>query len=233
VLCARGSAQRARQRAARAAARARHFGIIFARRAALRSASFPPALSDTHTHTHNATQERRARAVAAFHHFDADASGSIDRHEFRAALCALGVVRALSADASAAKIDAEFARIDTDRSGSLCVDEFVRFYLEAEEKAAADAARDGAALAKFAELAQGAAFIEKDKFWHALLGLGLFHGLTVEQAVDKARGRDVAGRGRVVCAGLRVCCGLGVCALTRARVCVCVCAVLCGGCAGE
>lgn len=143
--------------------------------------------------------ERRARAVAAFHHFDADASGSIDRHEFRAALCALGVVRALSADASAAKIDAEFARIDTDRSGSLCVDEFVRFYLEAEEKAAADAARDGAALAKFAELAQGAAFIEKDKFWHALLGLGLFHGLTVEQAVDKVNEQfplaDVDGSG--------------------------------------
>ena len=139
----------------------------------------------------------------------------------------MGVVRALSADASAAAIDAHFARIDTDRSGSLCVDEFVRFYLDAEEKAAADAARDGAAMAKFAELAQGAAFIEKDKFWHALLGLGLFHGLTVEQAVDKARGD--------ACAGVFVCCVAGVCvclcALTRVCVCCCVCVLLCV-CAG-
>jgi Ca2+-binding EF-hand superfamily protein len=134
-----------------------------------------------------ALAERRGRATAAFHHFDTDKNGTIDRHEFRAALCALGVVRALSADASTAHIDAHFARLDTDGSGALCAEEFVRFYLDAEEKAAADAARDGAALAKFAELAQGAPYIEKDKFWHALLGLGLFHGLTVEQAVDKAR----------------------------------------------
>jgi hypothetical protein len=54
------------------------------------------------------------------------------------------------------------------------------------------------ALQRFAELANGAAFIEKDKFWNLLLGLGLFQGLTVEQAVQKVNEQfplaDVDGR---------------------------------------
>lgn len=107
-------------------------------------------------------------------------------------------MRARGAEAAAAEIDAEFERLDVDRSGTLSLREFCAFYCAAEQKLEEEHEAEGAARARFAELAQGQAYIDKGKFWDALMGLGLFQGLTVEQAVDKVNEQfplaDVDGR---------------------------------------
>lgn len=121
------------------------------------------------------------------------------QHEFAAALAGLGLLRGLSPEAFAARADAEFTRIDADRSGALDFDEFRNFYVEEEAKYIAAAERDGRASAKFREIAAGDAYIAKDKFWNVLQALGLFHDLTVAQAMDKVNEQfplaDIDGSG--------------------------------------
>ena len=130
---------------------------------------------------------RRERASAAFQRFDTDRSGLIDRMEFHQAVVALGVVRANSDAAAAVQSSTLFAAADANGDGALSFEEFAAWYSDAEDKDKAEKERDGRAQKLFAELAaaSGGMFIEKAQFWNALLRLGLFDGLTVEQAVDK------------------------------------------------
>ena len=84
-------------------------------------------------------------------------------------------------------------RVLTPRAAPARAQEFLHFYDEAEKF------RDERAVARFRELANGATHIAKDAFWHLQLGLGMFEGLTIEQAIDKVNEQfplaDVDGSG--------------------------------------
>jgi hypothetical protein len=115
-------------------------------------------------------------------------------------------------------VDAVFARLDVDRSGSLSLPEFVAFYAQAEAQAATDATADAPAMAQFAALARGQPFLDKSAFFDALGAMGLFAGLSPAQSlqrlneqfpladVDNRRGRARAGVLRAACCVLRVVC---------------------------
>ena len=107
--------------------------------------------------------------------------------EFHQAVVALGVVRANSDAAAMVQSSTLFSAADANGDGMLSFDEFGAWYADAEEKDKAEKERDGRAHKLFAELAAstGGTFIEKAQFWNALLRLGMFDGLTVDQAVDK------------------------------------------------
>jgi hypothetical protein len=108
---------------------------------------------------------------------------ALAQDEFRAALADMGLTQCLLASVgSAMHVDAVFARLDVDRSGSLNLHEFIAFYTQAEALAASDAARDGPAMAQFNALANGQPFLDKSAFFAALGSMGLFVGLTPEQA---------------------------------------------------
>jgi Ca2+-binding EF-hand superfamily protein len=132
-------------------------------------------------------QARRERALAAFRRFDTDGSGYIDRMEFHQALLALGVVRAQSEAVAVVQSSSLFVAADANGDGALSLEEFALWYTDAEDKAEAERERDGRAHKLFVELAaeSGGQYIAKSQFWNALLRLGMFDGLTVEQAVDK------------------------------------------------
>jgi hypothetical protein len=104
--------------------------------------------------------------------------------EFRAALAAMGLTQFLLAAAGTAQhVDAVFAQLDVDRSGTLSLAEFVNFYTQAEAQAAADGGRDAAAMAQFNALSGGLAYMDKSAFFNALGNMGLFVGLSPAQSL--------------------------------------------------
>ncbi len=56
----------------------------------------------------------------AFHKYDLDGNGTIDRSEFE------GLLRDLGSKPSAWKVDEVFSKVDTDKSGKISYDEFAR-----------------------------------------------------------------------------------------------------------
>lgn len=106
--------------------------------------------------------------------------------EFRQVLVGLGHVAALYAPAGSPEhVDSIFYRLDTDHNGTLSLAEFTAFYVQAEHEATKTAKQGGAALEWFMKLSGGQPFISKLQFWDASLALGLFEGLTHEQALAK------------------------------------------------
>ncbi len=150
--------------------------------------------------------------------------------EFRAALADMGLTQCLLASVgSPMHVDAVFARLDVDRSGALSLHEFIAFYTQAEALAASEAARDGPAMAQFNALANGQPFLDKSEFFAALGSMGLFVGLTPEQAYARLNEQfplaDVDHR------RVRACCRACAAAVCRAcvaaeRSCARACAVL-------
>jgi Ca2+-binding EF-hand superfamily protein len=101
-------------------------------------------------------------------------------------LIGLGCGAALYAPAGSPEhVDSIFYRLDADRDGTLSLAEFTAFYVQAEQEATKTAKQGGAALELFQRLSGGQLFITKVQFWEASLELGLFEGLSHEQAVAK------------------------------------------------
>jgi hypothetical protein len=121
----------------------------------------------------------------------------------------------LAAPGTPQHVDAVFAQLDVDRSGTLSLAEFVNFYTQAEAQAAADGGRDAAAMAQFNALSGGLAYMDKSAFFNALGNMGLFAGLSPAQSlcrmneqfpladVDNRRACGRVGVGVVWCARVR------------------------------
>lgn len=114
-------------------------------------------------------------------------------------LFGLGLTGPLYAPAGSFEhVEAVFARLDSDRNGTLSLAEFTAFYVQAEVDLAREA-QGGVAMERFRELSGGQPFITKQQFWDASVALGLLNGLTQEQALAKVNEQfplaDVDGSG--------------------------------------
>ena len=101
-------------------------------------------------------------------------------------LVGLGHVASLYAPVGSPEhVDSIFYRLDTDHNDTLSLAEFTAFYVQAEHEATVAAKQGGAALEWFLKLSGGQPFITKLQFWEASSALGLFFGLSREQAIAK------------------------------------------------